>query len=1064
MLSSEEIINKSNKKLIDASLFNYNIPKKILLSIFEFNSAYSIISNDPFVKLVSNFEEIEQILKIDKFEIINYLYFSRKKIHNILYDDENEIQINYAEKNSTSYYFYLSLLIAENLEIVNYKYSFDFVKKVFDKEKSINNNHKYELAVMSKMLCVLINNFKGVFDFIDDDEKNEEELKKIDEENNEILANNKTIFNEINLNFDETNLNSIEEIYIQIIIHLIKLKKFEDFEYTYNIIKQLDLENIAITKYMFDKLSKIFDEKAEYINDYKITKKEDLFNEKKINFFYILLKYILKSPFYIFQISLLYKLKKFVMELLRSNQISKKEIKSNKLQYLLWVLMDSEYYFSKIPESDYNKLNEILAYYKNFLFKSKNEEIILLSNILDNNCGKYKIYLNDYDDARKMNERYSIIQYLLENTKNKGEVRTEEQLKNEVKNWKIFEDLMKSKKFNEIKPDFGDLFLKFINEKNNKEIIYKIFSEDIIKNFINHFTTYKKKDSNLAKSIMKEDIINSLKLKLCFLNSIRVPIEYGSRDPTYKLLSNYSDLKSILDMNHPQTTRFLYFNIEKVLEILYESNSKVFFEFKENQRSLSFFFYLNILLSEKFDNPRFKFKQEYIRELNNLQLKNDKLSFAKLIRAKIIIELIDISNTSKVKFKEENKKIYNENLDIINKEIYCLNKIGISWKPEDIKDKKLEEIYLEIIISLIENKKFDDYKTIIEVMEQLDFKNIGLTQEMYEEIAKVLYSNKANDYKIENEKDLFIEKKINFYMIFFKCIFKDSYKVYHLELFRNTRKAISQMLKSKGISIFYKNKFLDKIKFILKSFNLPYELMENMPKIIKTNSKSLESNGSILNYLDYNSFNNKVDRSINNSSFNISQEFSYNNESMSSSVANQIIQEIDKTKKKKKIKKEIIIDESKVEEVKEYFRIKHKTKPQNKSKSSQLNIIKDINNFLTEISKKENKEILENLQENLPDLNVGEYLNLFNLIDDDKEVEKLKEIFFNIRFQNLLSGKEADSLSLNRVIDEVFYFSEPIIDINDLEKNISENSSIQINSNSTKNFNEWINNYEPPSK
>ena len=95
-------------------------------------------------------------------------------------------------------------------------------------------------------------------------------------------------------------------------------------------------------------------------------------------------------------------------------------------------------------------------------------------------------------------------------------------------------------------------------------------------------------------------------------------------------------------------------------------------------------------------------------------------------------------------------------------------------------------------------------------MEQLDFKNIGLTQEMYEEIAKVLYSNKANDYKIENEKDLFIEKKINFYMIFFKCIFKDSYKVYHLELFRNTRKAISQMLKSKGISIFYKNKFLDK--------------------------------------------------------------------------------------------------------------------------------------------------------------------------------------------------------------------------------------------------------------
>jgi hypothetical protein len=129
--------------------------------------------------------------------------------------------------------------------------------------------------------------------------------------------------------------------------------------------------------------------------------------------------------------------------------------------------MDSEYYFSKIPESDYNKLKEILTYYKNFCFESKKEEIAILTNLLENNWGKYKNYLNEYDKAQKMNERYTIIKYLFENSNNKEnkiKKRTEELLKNEANNWLKIEDLIKSEKFKEINQDFADLLLKFINE------------------------------------------------------------------------------------------------------------------------------------------------------------------------------------------------------------------------------------------------------------------------------------------------------------------------------------------------------------------------------------------------------------------------------------------------------------------------------------------------------------------------------------------------------------------------------------------------------------------------
>jgi len=1072
MLTSEEKKNKASKKLIDISLFNDN-NKKIILAFCQFNSEYSIIPGEPLVELVSNFGEIEKILKIDKSEIIYYLYFSRNKIHHILYDEEKEIQINYDEKNSISYYFYLGLLIMARIDIVNYKYNFEYIRKVFSKVKSINESHKYKIVIMSKLLDVLIDNFKGFF--VDKDEgeegneKNEDkELKEIEEENNKIFNDNIAILEEINLNLEEINSKTIDVIYILIIIALIKLKKFENYDYTYNIIKELDLENIAITKLMFDELLKTLNENADYIKDYKITKKEDLFNEKKINFFYILLKYILKSPLYIYQIPLLFELKKFIVKIINSIQISVKEIKNDKLKYLLWTLMDSEYYFSNIPENDCNKLNEVLIYYNNFLFESKKEEITIITNILDNNFGKYKIYLNVYDEAKRMNDRYNIIQYLFENIKNKEnkeKIRTEEQLMNAVDIWNNIENFIKNNKFDKIESNFADILLKFINENSkNKEFMQNIFSEDIINNFINQFTTYKKKDSNLVKSIMKEKKINSLKIKLCFLNSIKEPIEDGNKDPTFKLLSNYSDLKSILGMNHPQTTKFLYFNIEKVLEILYESNEKVLFQFKESKRSLSFYFYLNILLSENFDIPRFKFKQEYIRELQNLQTKDDKLTFAKLIRAKLLIELIDISNTSKLRFKKENKDIYDFNIKIIGDDVYCLNKVGIFWKSDDIIEKKIEEIYLEIIISLIKNKKFDDYQQIIEVMEQLEFEKIGLTHTMYEEISKVLYCKIGNDYKIENEKDLLIEKKINFYMIFFKYIFKDSYKVYHLKLFRDARENIKKIIKSKGVAIFYRSNFADKIKYILKSFNLPYEPKDAQSVQAKNNSNYFDSDRSILGYFDYNSSNYIGHNSNNNSSYVNSQDISNNNDSVPSlsSFSNILIQENDKSKNK--TKKEIIINESKIEEIKEYFKNKDNTKSKNKNESSKLNILKYVNNFLTEISKKENKEKLENLQENILNSNSGGILDLFNLKDTDKDIEILKEIALNNKFQNLLSSKEAPKLTFNKVINDVFYFSEPIIDINDLEKNISKNSTFQINSNSITNFNEWINNYQLPSK
>ena len=62
----------------------------------------------------------------------------------------------------------------------------------------------------------------------------------------------------MNVSFDDDDIPDIEEIYIKIIISLIKDKKFDKFEYVSDIMQQLDTENIELTQKMLEELKKEF--------------------------------------------------------------------------------------------------------------------------------------------------------------------------------------------------------------------------------------------------------------------------------------------------------------------------------------------------------------------------------------------------------------------------------------------------------------------------------------------------------------------------------------------------------------------------------------------------------------------------------------------------------------------------------------------------------------------------------------------------------------------------------------------------------------------------------------
>ena len=390
--------------------------KDIIDYISEKNCTYK---SDPFYNILNNFSQIDDFFKLNSTYITKFLFFSRKKNHNILYDEEKNINIqNEVEIMATfPYNFYLNLLIADNFDIINYEYSLDFIKNIDIKKKYINN--KYTKILFCKIIIVLIQNYEQ----LDDKEKEKISLKQIKSENQIIIKENLTIFKKINLNLNEKEIISkkLDELLADIIKSLIINGNFENEA----IIKNLDLEDIDITEVMFNSLHNLLDKNKLYINKYIIQKKEDLFDKKNITFYYVLLKYILKNSIYIYQIPLLLELRKFILVLIKSNEIlynGLNEEENNKLEYIVKTLSDSEYFFNKSKNAYLNQFSEVLNYFKDFQFISKKEDINILENIIKNKKIKNKRkdiekYLSVYEIAKITNIRAPIIKYLINSKK-----------------------------------------------------------------------------------------------------------------------------------------------------------------------------------------------------------------------------------------------------------------------------------------------------------------------------------------------------------------------------------------------------------------------------------------------------------------------------------------------------------------------------------------------------------------------------------------------------------------------------------------------------------------------
>ena len=486
----------------DLKINIYN-KKKLLLNLENQN-----IYNNKEFELLSNYNELIDCLNeldLDNKAIFKFIYYFKENIHSVLYESEEMIKVDsFKTKNDLSNLFYLCLLIEEQPGIINYYFSFNFIKDIDYKFKQdLVNKKSLTSIIQSKIILILINNYTGLDEY--DEENDNQILTSIKNSYIEQINNNLDFCKEINLNLKFSDIigRLLNNIYKEIIISVINQGKFENYEYISDIIKQLDLENINSTQIMYNELIEVLNIKNNnYINQYSISKKEELFEEKNINFYYFLLKYILKNPIYIYQIQILLQLKKFILNIIKENDLSYNHLDNGskiRLKYVIETLLDSKYYINieKIPKLDLLQLKVVLEYYKEYCFESKKKVIEIIENIIKDNKGEYKKYLTEYKFAKKMNERLPIINYYFTMEKNiKKENVSEEEFIKFGKNWETLEDGIKKKKIKKFRKTDKIILYKYFNDINNRKILLNIFDEENINFFIEQCKNILDKNQN----------------------------------------------------------------------------------------------------------------------------------------------------------------------------------------------------------------------------------------------------------------------------------------------------------------------------------------------------------------------------------------------------------------------------------------------------------------------------------------------------------------------------------------------------------------------------------------
>ena len=506
--------------------------------------------------------------------------------------------------------------------------------------------------------------------------------------------------------------------------------------------------------------------------------------------------------------------------------------------------------------------------------------------------------------------------------------------------------------------------------------------------------------------------------------------------PECKLISNFSEIQKILNLKEIKIIEFLYKNRINIHNILYEEEKIIILK-PIYLKSFSDFFYTDLLIK---DNPKiinYSFSIDVIQNINSF-IQDKDLNIKKVIVSKISIDFIQnykSNNDFNYDDEEELNKIQERNNKEIEINLKCFNdiNININYNKNEIFLKTNDEIYTEVIIGLIKYNTFSDYEFIFNIINQLEFESIYITNKMFTGINEILKEDFVKIHIISKVEDLINIKKINFYFFLFN-ILKDSFYLYQIPILLKTKKFIIKNIRNYLIQL--QTFDLNKESIIKKRIDYIIKIITDSQYYynIYSDSSIIQKLNEIYNYYKNFLYESKIIE------IKYLKEFIENKKPQK---FNYILIDFEKAKymnNRLPIIQELFsidnittISENKMNKCAYDWKILENMIKQKKYKKIRKNTIKFLlQYFIT----KENKSILLNIF-NVEDLN--SFINKFNIdkkVPEEKELINIKSIDNNnneldIKIQS--TGKIKDT----SIIRESYYIqtSEVIEDTKSIKQN-----------------------------
>ena len=205
----------------------------------------------------------------------------------------------------------------------------------------------------------------------------------------------------------------------------------------------------------------------------------------------------------------------------------------------------------------------------------------------------------------------------------------------------------------------------------------------------------------------------SIKILLCYFASLYNPKQF--RDPIYSLIFKLSEILNLFGsdiIGKTDFSKFLFFNKDNINNLLYDNEDLIIFEKKYLKYSLSYLFYLSLLIRDNPDIYFYSYPLDYLIEINNRQ-RSHHFIYTKIIVVKILMDLAENykKNDDFMFENADREKIANiigNNETLLRNNLGELKEIDLNWDIEYIKNEKTDVLLIEIIIGLLTTNQLEN--------------------------------------------------------------------------------------------------------------------------------------------------------------------------------------------------------------------------------------------------------------------------------------------------------------------------------------------------------------------